>query len=157
MSIIAFDAYCQTFESGKSTAYQAQKNKRPEQILGSILSNQSKIQKYIHVLTEDAIRIKQKQYKSTDMISYLEEMKRRKKDIEVTKILSCLLAKIAETSAMGHAPEVTISKGGQVSINFAALEPKKLQRGVEGLRKFQKTKAENSKLVTPENNDEKIS
>lgn len=46
------------------------------------------------------------------MISYLEEMNRRKKDIEVTKILSCLLAKIAEASAMGHAPEVTINKSG---------------------------------------------
>lgn len=58
---------------------------------------------------------------------------------------------------MGHTPEVTISKSGQVSINFATFEPKKLQRGVEGLRKFQKTKAENSNSVTPEKNDEKIS
>ena len=48
------------------------------------------------------------------MINYLEEMNKRRKQIEITKLLSCLLAKIAENSGKGKSPEVTLSKNGQI-------------------------------------------
>lgn len=61
MTVITLETYCQTLGGDKQTkGYLNDPNKSAKEILGNILSSELKMQRYIQILTEQAISIKQK-------------------------------------------------------------------------------------------------